>query len=134
MEIEVIFSLIFFAFCAGAIDAAVGGGGLIQIPALMSTFPQMSPATVIGTNKLSSVFGTASAAYTFVRKVKLQWKLLAVIAVCALISSFLGAACLSLIPQSVLRPFVFVMLIVIAVYTLVKKNFWASSRCIKYHA
>ena len=64
MEIEVILSLIFFAFCAGAIDAAVGGGGLIQIPALMSTFPQMSPATVIGTNKLSSVFGTASAAYT----------------------------------------------------------------------
>ena len=40
MEIEVILSLIFFAFCAGAIDAAVGGGGLIQIPALMSTFPQ----------------------------------------------------------------------------------------------
>lgn len=48
---------------------------------------------------------------------------LAVIAICALISSFAGAACLSLIPQSVLRPFVFVMLIVIAIYTLVKKNF-----------
>lgn len=123
MEIEVILSLIFFAFCAGAIDAAVGGGGLIQIPAIMSTFPQMSPATVIGTNKLSSVFGTASAAYTFVRRVKLQWKLLAVIAVCALVSSFLGAACLSMIPQAVLRPFVFVMLIVIAIYTLAKKSF-----------
>ncbi len=53
----------------------------------------------------------------------MQWKLLAVIAICALISSFAGAACLSLIPQSVLRPFVFVMLIVIAIYTLVKKNF-----------
>ncbi|MEX0571010.1 sulfite exporter TauE/SafE family protein, partial [Acinetobacter baumannii] len=83
----------------------------------------MSTATVIGTNKVSSIFGTASAAYTFAKKVKLQWKLLAVIAICALISSFAGAACLSLIPQSVLRPFVFVMLIVIAIYTLVKKNF-----------
>ncbi|WP_216364402.1 sulfite exporter TauE/SafE family protein, partial [Pantoea coffeiphila] len=123
MEWDVILSLIFFAFSAGAIDAAVGGGGLIQIPGIMSTFPNMSTATVIGTNKVSSIFGTASAAYTFAKKVKLQWKLLAVIAICALISSFAGAACLSLIPQSVLRPFVFVMLIVIAIYTLVKKNF-----------
>ncbi|MBV6572726.1 TSUP family transporter [Acinetobacter baumannii] len=123
MEWDVILSLIFFAFTAGAIDAAVGGGGLIQIPGIMSTFPNMSTATVIGTNKVSSIFGTASAAYTFAKKVKLQWKLLAVIAICALISSFAGAACLSLIPQSVLRPFVFVMLIVIAIYTLVKKNF-----------
>ena len=123
MEWDVILSLIFFAFTAGAIDAAVGGGGLIQIPGIMSTFPNMSTATVIGTNKVSSIFGTASAAYTFAKKVKLQWKLLAVIAICALISSFAGAACLSLIPQSVLRPFVFVMLIVIAIYTFMKKQF-----------
>jgi len=41
MEWDVILSLIFFAFTAGAIDAAVGGGGLIQIPGIMSTFPSM---------------------------------------------------------------------------------------------
>jgi uncharacterized membrane protein YfcA len=121
MDTITILSLLGFAFTAGAIDAAVGGGGLIQIPGLMSTFPSMSTATVIGTNKVSSIFGTASAAYTFARKVKLQWKLLLVIAVCALISSFAGAACLSLIPQSVLRPFVLVMLIIIAIYTFMKK-------------
>ncbi|MBF7688410.1 sulfite exporter TauE/SafE family protein [Acinetobacter rathckeae] len=125
MDIDVFtaITLIGFAFTAGAIDAAVGGGGLIQIPGLMSTFPQMSTATVIGTNKLSSIFGTASAAYTFAKKVKLQWKLLIIIAICALVSSFAGAACLSMIPQSVLRPFVLVMLIVIAIYTFMKKDF-----------
>lgn len=123
MDIWTILTLIGFAFTAGAIDAAVGGGGLIQIPGLMSTFPQMQTATVIGTNKLSSIFGTASAAYTFLKKVTLQWKLLSVIAVCALISSFAGAACLSMIPQAVLRPFVLVMLIVIAIYTFIKKDF-----------
>ncbi|MHA3082648.1 sulfite exporter TauE/SafE family protein [Acinetobacter sp. ANC 5383] len=123
MDTITILSLLGFAFTAGAIDAAVGGGGLIQIPGLMSTFPSMSTATVIGTNKVSSIFGTASAAYTFARKVKLQWKLLLVIAICALISSFAGAACLSLIPQSVLRPFVLVMLIIIAIYTFMKKSF-----------
>ncbi|MDB9695121.1 sulfite exporter TauE/SafE family protein, partial [Acinetobacter nosocomialis] len=57
MEWDVILSLIFFAFTAGAIDAAVGGGGLIQIPGIMSTFPFMQTATVIGTNKVSSIFG-----------------------------------------------------------------------------
>ncbi len=123
MDIEIILSLIFFAFFAGAIDAAVGGGGLIQIPAIMGAMPQLSPATVFGTNKLASICGTASAAYSFVRKVKLKWKLLAVIGICAFISSFAGAACVSMIPKEVLRPFVLVMLIVIAIYTFAKKEF-----------
>lgn len=52
MDIEIIISLVIFAFCAGAIDAAVGGGGLIQIPAIMGAMPQLAPATVFGTNKL----------------------------------------------------------------------------------
>ena len=123
MDIEIIISLIFFAFCAGAIDAAVGGGGLIQIPALMNTFPHMATATLFGTNKLASICGTASAAFSYFRRVKLAWKLLAVIAVAAFISSFAGAACVAMIPQSVLRPFVLFMLIVIAIYTFMKKQF-----------
>ncbi len=123
MDIEIILTLLFFAFFAGAIDAAVGGGGLIQIPAIMNAMPQLAPATVFGTNKLSSIFGTASAAASFLRQVKLRWKLLAVIASCAFIASFAGAACVSMIPKEVLRPFVLVMLIVIAVYTFMKKQF-----------
>lgn len=123
MEIEVILSLLFFAFTAGAIDAAVGGGGLIQIPALMGALPHTATATVFGTNKLASICGTASAAFTYMRQVKLEWKLLAVIAVTACLSSFGGAACVAMIPQHVLRPFVLFMLIVIALYTLLKKQF-----------
>lgn len=123
IEITILLSLLCFAFFAGLIDAAVGGGGLIQIPALMSTFPQMSPATMIGTNKLSAIFGTASAAWSFAKRVKLQWKLLLVIAICAFGSSFIGAAYLTIVPAEYLRPFVFVMLIVMALYTLLKKNF-----------
>ena len=123
MEFDLILSLIFFAFCAGAIDAAVGGGGLIQIPALMGALPHYATATVFGTNKLASICGTASAAWSYLRKVKLQWKLLAVIAVTACISSFGGAACVALIPQSFLIPFVLFMLIVIAIYTFTKKQF-----------
>lgn len=123
MEFDVILSLIFFAFCAGAIDAAVGGGGLIQIPALMGALPNYSTATIFGTNKLASICGTASAAFSYLRQVKLQWKLLLVIAVTAFVSSFGGAACVSMIPQELLRPFVLFMLIVIAIYTFMKKQF-----------
>ena len=123
MDIEIIISLIFFAFCAGAIVAAVGGGGLSQIPALMGALPNYATATVFGTNKLASICGTASAAFSYLRQVKLQWKLLAVIAVTAFISSFGGAACVSMIPQAILKPFVLFMLIVIAIYTFMKKQF-----------
>ncbi|SNU14778.1 Sulfite exporter TauE/SafE [Acinetobacter johnsonii] len=123
MDIDIIISLIFFAFCAGAIDAAVGGGGLIQIPALMNAFPSMAPATLFGTNKLAAVVGTATSAVSFARKVRFEWKLLAVVAVCATISSFGGAASVAMIPKAVLQPFVLVMLIVMAVYTLMKKQF-----------
>jgi uncharacterized membrane protein YfcA len=123
VDIDIIISLIFFAFCAGAIDAAVGGGGLIQIPALMNAFPSMAPATLFGTNKLAAVVGTATSAVSFVRKVRFEWKLLAVVAVCATISSFGGAASVTMIPKEVLQPFVLVMLIVMAVYTLMKKQF-----------
>lgn len=123
MAIEIILSLIFFAFCAGAIDAAVGGGGLIQIPALMNALPNMVTATIFGTNKLASICGTASAAFSYLRRVKLAWKLLAVIAVTAFISSFAGAACVAMLPQAVLKPFVLFMLIMIAIYTFMKKQF-----------
>ena len=123
MEMEVIITLIFIAFFAGAIDAAVGGGGVIQIPALMGALPHTSTATIFGTNKLASICGTASAAFSYLRQVKLEWKLLAVVAITACMSSFGGAACVSMIPQEVLKPFVLFMLIVIAIYTLIKKQF-----------
>lgn len=123
MAWELILGLLFFAFFAGVIDAAVGGGGLIQIPALMGVLPQTPPATVFGTNKLASIFGTASAALSFARKIKLPWFLLAVIAIFSFCSAFIGAACVSMIPPHVLRPIVLVMLVLIAIYTLLKKQF-----------
>lgn len=123
MEFDLILSLIFFAFCAGAIDAAVGGGGLIQIPALMGAMPQLGPATVFGTNKLASICGTASAAFSFLRRVSLSWKLLLVVGICAFLSSFVGAASVSLVPTEILKPLVLIMLIVIAIYTFMKKQF-----------
>jgi hypothetical protein len=45
--------LVCAAFTAGLVDAVVGGGGLIQIPAIFAVLPKEVPATLLGTNKLA---------------------------------------------------------------------------------
>lgn len=111
------------AFLAGLVDSAVGGGGLIQIPALFTALPGEAPATLFGTNKFSSIFGTASAARSYIRRVSLPWALVLPATACAFAFSFVGAAAVSLIPQQVMKPAVLVLLIVMAAYTLWKKDF-----------
>ncbi|MEQ6290153.1 sulfite exporter TauE/SafE family protein [Vogesella sp. GCM10023246] len=114
--------LCLFAFLAGLIDAAVGGGGLIQIPALLNALPQVSVATLFGTNKMSSAVGTVFAARSYLQRVRLPWQLVLPAAAAAFVMSFAGAAAVSLIPASVMRPLVLVLLIGMAIYTLHKKD------------
>ncbi|MBK9614587.1 MAG: TSUP family transporter [Uliginosibacterium sp.] len=117
-----------FAFCAGLIDAAVGGGGLIQLPALFGALPQTSSASLLGTNKLVSICGTSLAVRTYLARVKVPWALVLPAASAAFVLSFLGAAAVSSLPQAWLRPFVLVMVIVMAIYTFAKKDFGAIRR------
>src|SRR6476661_3892473 len=57
-------------FGAGWVDAVVGGGGLVQLPALLLGFPAASPAQLLATNKVSSIFGTTTSAVTYWRRVR----------------------------------------------------------------
>lgn len=43
------------SFFAGFVDSIAGGGGLIQLPALLIGLPKSDTAEVLGTNKLSAV-------------------------------------------------------------------------------
>lgn len=45
------------SFLAGFIDSIVGGGGLVLVPTLFTTYPSAHPATLFGTNKGASVWG-----------------------------------------------------------------------------
>lgn len=67
------------AFCAGFIDAIVGGGGLLQTPAILIILPQYPVATLLGTTKIPSISGTTFAAWRYSRHVALNWRLLAAI-------------------------------------------------------
>lgn len=113
------------AFLAGLIDAVVGGGGLIQIPALFGVLPQAAPATVFGTNKLASVFGTTSAALRYSRRVDVPWRAVLPAALAAFFLSYLGAKAVSLFPKEWLRPLVLALLTVVTAYTYVRKNLGA---------
>lgn len=117
-----------FAFCAGMIDAVVGGGGLIQIPALINVLPGAQDATLFGTNKLASVAGTSVAARSYIGKVSIPWKLVLPAAISAFAMSFLGAATVSSIPPGVLRPMVLWLVVVMAIYIFRKKDFGAIQR------
>ena len=119
---SILFTIGFFAFCGGLFDAAVGGGGLVQLPALMHAFPKHSLATVFGTNKIIAMAGTVSSALAYFKKVTINWKLIIPTMLAAFIFSFFGAMSVSLIPKELMRYIVFFLLIIIAIYTFAKKD------------
>jgi len=110
------------------IDAVVGGGGLIQIPALINVLPGVQDATIFGTNKIASVCGSSVAARSYVGKVTIPWHLVLPAAMSAFAMSFLGAATVSYIPQGLLRPLVLFLIVVMAIYIFKKKDFGAIQR------
>lgn len=111
------------AFVAGLVDAIVGGGGLIQIPLLFGVFPDAAAATIFGTNKLSAVFGTASAAARYLKRVDLPWRAALPAAGAAFVASYVGAMTVSAVPDALLKPLVLVLLVFVGCYTLMRKEF-----------
>ena len=110
------------AFMAGFIDAVVGGGGLIQLPALLVTLPNSPLPTVFGTNKIAALSGTTIAAFQYAKRIKFNIKLLAVISIASFIASYFGAKIVSIINPATLKPIILVILIAIAIYTFIKKD------------
>jgi uncharacterized membrane protein YfcA len=113
------------AFLAGLVDAVVGGGGLIQIPAMFAVFPKEVPATLVGTNKLAAVFGTAVAAGRYARRVQVAWNVAGPAAVAAFALSCVGAWTLTRVPSDFIRGLLPLVLVAVAVYTFKKKDFGA---------
>ena len=110
------------SFFAGFVDSIAGGGGLIQLPALLIGLPKSETAEVLGTNKLSAVFGTTTAAALYRKQIKPDPKVLVAMGVPAFLGSAGGAVLASKIPTSSMRPMVLVLLIVVAIYTWFKPD------------
>ena len=112
----------FFAFCGGLIDAAVGGGGLVQLPALLHALPQYSLATVLGTNKLAVLAGNISSIFTYIKRIKIVWRLMLPTMISAFVFAFFGAVSVSFVPKELVEYIVFLILVVMAIYTFAKKD------------
>lgn len=108
------------AFAAGWIDAVVGGGGLIQLPALLLGFPGAAPAQLLATNKFASIFGTATSSLTYVRRVRPDLRTALPMAGVAFVGAIGGALIGLHIPKSAFNPIILVMLIVVGAYTVAR--------------
>lgn len=111
------------SFFAGTVDAVGGGGGLIQLPALLGLFPTAAIPTLFGTNKVASIFGTAAAAVHFVRRVRMPWLVVVPATLAAFVGSFSGAFFASALPRRVMLPLVIVLMVAAALHTFLKKDF-----------
>ena len=88
---------------AGFLDSIVGGGGLVLVPAMFATFPSSHPATLLGTNKGTAIWGTGMAAWQYSRRVDLRWAVLLPAAALGFAGSMGGAWAVTLISPDFLR-------------------------------
>src|SRR5690348_8817658 len=109
-------------FGAGWVDAVVGGGGLVQLPALVLGFPAASPAQLLATNKVASVAGTATSSVTYYRRVRPDLRTALPMAAVAYVGAVIGALIGLHIPKSAFYPVILVMLVVVWTYTVARPS------------
>ncbi|MEU6057833.1 TSUP family transporter [Streptomyces sp. NPDC047097] len=111
------------ALVAGWIDAVVGGGGLLLLPALLLGLPQVSAAHVLGTNKAVAIVGTTGAAVTYARKAPVSVATAVRIGLMALAGSMGGAFFAAGISSEVLRPVIMAVLLAVAAFVVLRPGF-----------
>jgi uncharacterized membrane protein YfcA len=114
--------LLLAAVLAGFIDAVVGGGGLVQLPALLLALPTATPVQILATNKLSSICGTTVAASTYYRRVRPDPRTFLPLMALAFAGSLAGALVASHLPRSVFEPLVLVALVLVGSWVLVNPD------------
>ncbi len=110
------------ALAAGFVDAVVGGGGLIQLPALLIGLPNATPVQILATNKLGSICGTTVSSATYYRRIKPDPKTFLPLMLLAFAGAFSGALVASRIPREAFEPIVLVVLLAVGAYVLLKPS------------
>lgn len=109
-------------FVAGLVDSIAGGGGLIALPAYL--IAGVPAHVALGTNKMSSAMGTVVSTARFAKHGYLRGKMFmaACSAAAALVGSALGAHLALMVPESVIKHMMIVVLPVVAFYVLRNKD------------
>ncbi|HEX5598252.1 MAG TPA: TSUP family transporter [Micromonosporaceae bacterium] len=120
MDANSLITLLIAATAAGWVDAIVGGGGLLLLPALLMGAPGMPVATALGTNKLTAIAGTSVAAVTYARRTKIDWSVAGPAAGFAVLASGVGAALAGSVPAEMYRPVVLGVLVAVALFVTLR--------------
>lgn len=123
--------LLFFGFIASFLNAIVGGGGLISLPALMAV--GLPPSTAIATNKLANTISNGTSMLTFFRAGKVDFKKIRRILPFIFIGSLMGAYTVHLVSPAILKPLMIVMLVLVASYTIWKKDWGQTPKEKAFH-
>ena len=123
------------ALAAGFVDAVVGGGGLVQLPALLIGLPHVAPVHVLATNKLASVCGTTTSAATFYRRVRPDPRTFVPLMALAFAGSAAGAVVATHLSSHVFDPIVLAALVVVGAWVVLRPRLgestalrWSGSR------
>ncbi|WP_448058759.1 sulfite exporter TauE/SafE family protein [Cellulomonas hominis] len=119
--------LVLAGFVAGWVDAVVGGGGLVQLPALLLV-PGIAPVQALATNKLAGIMGTSVSAITYYRRVQPDLRTAGPMALAALVGAGGGAAVAGVLPERVYVPVILVALVGVAVYTVARPTLGRATR------
>ncbi|RGO84727.1 sulfite exporter TauE/SafE family protein [Enterocloster bolteae] len=114
-------------FLAGLVDSIAGGGGLIALPAYL--IAGVPAHVALGTNKLSSAMGTTVSTARLAKHGFLKGKVL--MAVCSSAAALwvrLWAPSGLMVPESVIKHMMIVVLPVVAFYVLRNKDMGARDR------
>ncbi|WP_283770560.1 TSUP family transporter [Nocardioides faecalis] len=125
---DVLALLALAALMAGFVDAVVGGGGLVQLPALLLALPSASPVQVLATNKIASVCGTAASSATYYRRLRPDPRTFGPLMLLALVGAFTGALAASQIPRQAFEPLVLVALVAVGTYVVARPRLGESTQ------
>ena len=128
LSIWTVLLLALAAGVAGWVDAVSGGGGLLQLPALFIALPPGSEVNALATNKLSSIFGTATAARTYLKHLSPDWKTALPMASVAFAFSALGATTAHAVPTKYFGTAVVIALAIVWIWTLMNPFMGAESK------
>lgn len=123
MESYIIIFLCLASFVAGFVDAIVGGGGLIQTPIALVLLPNINIASVIGTLKIPGFSGTFMATYHYLKSAMVNWALFLVMTLISFCFAYLGSSLLNIMQNDFMKPLLFILLILLLIYTYFKKDF-----------
>lgn len=108
-------------FLAGIVDSVCGGGGLITLPTFMAVgFPVHM---ISGTNQCSTFLGGATAFVRYLRGGHVHWRTALPAIPITILGAFLGARLNLILPEEYLEILLIVLLPVVAIAVLIKKNF-----------